>query len=213
MAFRPTWRRSKNTRSEYPLSNSTTARTRCRRNGRHRGGADQSLDEQGKVNLVNGQFEVTVVFETPKYSADYEFNCYVENTIDSITTVVQWQPQARSKYQFTIALAPAVDSDNYVFYWHVRVRDAAVAVQPIIDAPEAARTTLLPGAEAQTIQLTNPRSNTDYSFSEFRVENLVDGDNQRPIWVQLVGKTTISFDIAISPPVDTANYFLAWRTP
>jgi len=177
------------------------------------GERDQSLDEQGKVELVSGQFEVTVFFETAKYSDDYEFNCYVENTVDSTTTVVQWQPQARSKYQFTIALAPAVDSDNYVFYWHVRIRDAAVAVEPILDAPEAARTPLLPGAEAQTIQFTNPRSNTNYTFSEFRVENLVDGDAQFIIWVQLKGKGLNSFDIAISPPVDTPNYFLAWRTP
>ena len=177
------------------------------------GERDESLDEQGKVELFNGQFEVSVTFNTPKFSDDYEFNCYVENTIDSTTTVVQWQPNARSKFGFLVALAPAVDSDNYVFYWHVRVRDAAVAIEPILDAPEAARTPLLPGQAAQTIQFTNPRSTTNYTFSEFRVENLVDGDDQLIIWVQLKGKGLSSFDIAISPPVDTPNYFLAWRTP
>jgi hypothetical protein len=155
------------------------------------GERDQSLDEQGRVELVNGQFEVNVTFETVKFSDDYEFNCYVENTVDPMPTVVQWQPQARSKYASVIALAPAVDSDNYVFYWHVRVRDAAVAVGPIVDAPEAARTPLLPGADAQTIQFTNPRSSTNYTFSEFRVENLVDGDNQLIIWVQLKAMDSI----------------------
>ena len=177
------------------------------------GERDESLDEQGKVQLVNGQFEVTVTFETPKFSDDYEFNCYVENTVDPMPTVVQWQPQSRTKYGFTIALAPATDSDNYVFYWHVRVRDTAVAIGPIIDAPEAARSQLIPGAISQTIYFTNPRSGTDYTFSEFRVENLVDGDSQFIIWVQLKAKTKNSFDVAISPPVENANYFLCWKSP
>src|SRR6266576_3815287 len=78
------------------------------------GERDQSLDEQGRVQLMDGQFEVEVTFETPKYSDDYEFNCYVENTVDGTTTVVQWQPNAHSKYRFVIALAPAVDTNNYV---------------------------------------------------------------------------------------------------
>jgi hypothetical protein len=177
------------------------------------GERDQSLEEQGKVNLVNGQYEVQVTFVTPKFSDDYEFNCYVENLIDPMPTVVQWQPQAHSKYGFRMALAPAVDSDNYVFYWHVRVRDSAVAVESIIDAPEAARTPLIQGAISQTILFANARSNTNYTFSEFRVENLVDGDNQFTIWVQLKGKGLNSFDITINPAPDTANYHLAWRTP
>jgi len=177
------------------------------------GDKDQSLEEQGSVDLVTGQFEVDITFATPKFSDDYEIYCYVENLVDAMPTVVQWQPQSRSKYGCRIALAPAVDSDNYVFYWHVRVRDAAIAEESVIDAPEAARTPLIPGQVAQTIQFTNPRSSANYSFSEFRVENLVDGDSQFTIWVQVKAKNLLSFDITINPPTDTANYMLVWRTP
>jgi hypothetical protein len=175
------------------------------------GERDQSLEENGSVNLTQGQEEVVVSFLTQKFSADYEFNVYIENLVDADQTVIQWIPLARGTNGFTLGLGPQPDSPNYVLYWRVRVRDTATLSISQVDAPEAAVTPLAVGQTSQIITFFNPRSTTSYDFSEFILENVIDGPGQQTEWVQITGRTQQTFTISINPPTDTPNYSLRWR--
>ena len=59
-----------------------------------------------------------------------------------------------------------------------------------------------------------PRSGTNYGFSELRVENLTEGPSGlTPINVMVTHKTISGFTIAINPRPPTEFYFLRVRTP
>jgi hypothetical protein len=176
-----------------------------------RGDRDESLEESGSLSLANGQTSAVILFSTPKFSNDYEFNIYFENLTDLTPTVLQWLPMQKGTLGFTVGISPATDSANYVMFWRVRVRDTALASPVLVDAPESGRTILTVGAMQQTIPFLSPRSTNFYGFSEWRIENLVDlPSSQESVWIQLASKTKTDFTIVINPPADTPNYIFAW---
>jgi hypothetical protein len=65
------------------------------------------------------------------------------------------------------------------------------------------------------VPFTNPRSGTNYGFSELRVENLLDPPaSQAIIRVQVTAKTISDFTLSVNPtPANGSHYFLAARTP
>ena len=175
------------------------------------GDRDESLEENGSLSLTNGQDSAAIVFNTPKFSADYEFQIYFENLIDASPSILAWLPVVKGRAGFTVGIAPAPDSDNYVMFWRVRVRDTAAATPVVVDAPESGRTTLNVGQTTQDIPFLNPRSTDFYGFKEWRVENLVDPSaTQQTEWIQLTARSKTGFTISINPPPDTANYVFCW---
>ena len=176
------------------------------------GGGDPSLDESGSVALDIGQSTVEVEFETPKASTDYRFEyLYVDafgvvNPGDIEPVVVQ-----QTHFGFSVDLAGSPAVNGYILRWRVVVTE--ISTIPDIDTPETIYIQL-PQVNLFIINFANPRSSTQYGFSELRVENLVDDPaTQSPIHVQVVAKTQSNFTIAINPTPPSLSYFLAVRTP
>jgi hypothetical protein len=83
----------------------------------------------------------------------------------------------------------------------------------LIDSPENIRIQLTL-TNTFTATFANPRSNTQYGFTELRVENLIDNPAvQHPTIVQVVAKTLTNFTVGLSPTPNSNNYFLVARTP
>lgn len=177
---------------------------------------DQSIDESGTVELTIGQTQVNVTFETFKISADYQFDSlYIENLVDEPAGAIEIVPTVRTQAGFTVELSGAPPTANYTLYWKVQARSgqASTSTSGSSQDPESNSTSLDLGATSQVITFTTARTGITYGFSEFRVENIVDAAaTQQVEWVQVTGKTTSNFTIAINPPPDTANYKLWWTT-
>lgn len=187
--------------------------------------ADPSLTERGEEVLTAGQTQVTVRFQTQKLTAGYRFEYLYVDFIGSAQDnpnpgTIQAVPVQQSLTEFVVELAGFPVTAGYVLRWRVVVTEiSAIAV---IDAPESMRIQL-PGLHPgftsapeikMDVPFVNPRSNTTYGFSEFRIENLVDDpDDQSPIVVQVYAKQTDKFSITWNPYAPTENYFLVARTP
>jgi len=189
-------------------------------------GNDPGLTERGDVILEANAGIVGVQFLFPK-SGDYRFEyLYVDALGVGNPGVINIVPVATTQFGFTVDLSGVPIQDGYILRWHVVV----ISITPgsiIVDAPESFRVQIPPGPpgtlpgpplppEVISFQIffVNPRSNTDYGFSELRVENLVDApNNQSIIGIQVVQKTTLSFKVLYRPVPPTGNYFLTGRTP
>jgi len=177
------------------------------------GSANNDVDEQGEIALVQGQRNVIVVFQVPKINAGYNFEyLYVDCEGIVHPGTVHPIPTVRAAEGFACVLAGSPLTSGYVLHWRVVVKDAPIIVQ--IDAPEDLYIQLPQGQNNLTITFVNPRSDTNYGFSELRVENLHDlHQNQAVIRVQVYQKTLSGFSIAINPRPPSIFYFLRVRTP
>ena len=176
------------------------------------GSPTSDMEERGFVNLAPGQTSVSVVFEVPKLNATYHFEyLYIDDIGDTRPGAIQIVPSARAREGFTLLLAGAPIQSGYVLHWRVSITQTAELVG--VDTPEVLYLPLL-HQPVMGVFFHNPRSGTNYGFSELRVENLTDPHQvQAIIHVQVVQKTTIGFTIAVNPMPPTGNYFLAARTP
>ena len=178
-------------------------------------GFDPSMTEAGNVILYNNQqTQINVTFNTVK-AGDYRFEyLYVDSLGLSSPGVIPIVPVSQSVYGFSVNLAGIPLADGYILRWRVVVVTIVQAPPgQQIDAPENIYINLTL-TNTFTVPFVNPRSNTQYGFSELRVENLVDlPANQHPILAQVVTKTVTNFTVALSPTPDTANYYLKVRTP
>lgn len=180
------------------------------------GSNDQSIDESGKVALSIGQTLVSVAFSTTKISNDYQFEVYIENLVDADPAAIRWIPVTKLTTGFTLELDGSPESVNYKLYWRVLARSGQSTgnsgSSSSTSTGESGSTTLILGGSTQTITFTTAKTDATYGFSELRVENTTDGAGQQVEWIQVTGKTTTGFTIAISPPPDTSNYKLIWET-
>jgi hypothetical protein len=102
---------------------------------------------------------------------------------------------------------------GYVLHWRVVVHGESSLV--LVDAPEDLYV-LIPRAPVMTVTFHQPRSGTNYGFSELRVENLTEDHSvQAIIRVQVYRKTITAFSLAVNPmpPAGHPYYFLKVRTP
>jgi hypothetical protein len=175
---------------------------------------DPAIDESGTVDLLLGQVSVDVTFVVPKTSSNYRFEyLYVDAfgvpNPGGISPVVVSQTQIG----FTVKLAAAPPVPGYVLRWRVFIVDTTV-IGGEVDTPESLRLQLPALVNFFTASFVNPRSDTNYGFSELRVENLIDPHNtQSPILAQVVQKTILGFSVGLSPSPRNSNYFLVARTP
>jgi hypothetical protein len=185
------------------------------------GSTDQSLDESGSIVIPFTEGEdsgetarLTVVFETPKASADYRFEyLYVDvlgqKNVGSVVPIVILQTLT----SFTVDLAGIPLLDGYILRWRVVVRDLNLDLTQV-DSPENLRVQIVAGEREQVITFVHPRSDTNYGFTELRIENLIDNlIIQRYIGVQVGVKTQLDFTVGFSAPAPNSNYFLVARTP
>jgi hypothetical protein len=176
-------------------------------------GSDPSLIEFGDVVLSQGQGVLSVTFQTPK-AGDYRFEyLYVDALGLTSPGVVDIVPVSQSIYGFTVDLSGVPLATGYILRWRVVVVTVVTTPGSLIDAPEAIRIQLAM-TNTFTVAFVNPRSNTNYGFSELRIENLTDlPANQMPILAQVIAKTTLNFTVALSPTPNNTNYYLVARTP
>lgn len=177
------------------------------------GGRDQSLDESGSMTLpVSPVARVFVEFETPKVSVNYRFEyLYIDalgipNPGNVLPVVVDQNING-----FLVDLAGVPIEEGYILRWRVVVQDITISL--VVDAPESQRVQLNP-ARSFTVTFVNPRSTTNYGFTELRIENLLDPvDSQRVVNCQVSEKTTVGFTVGLNPPPENTNYYLVVRTP
>ena len=184
------------------------------------GSADPTLTERGEFILSAGNSEIAVPFVTQKASADYRFEYLYVDAFGVINPgTIMPVPVTQTAFGFTVDLAGVPPIDGYILRWRVTV----ITLGPVssVDAPESLYVQLIhatladpPPTPVQDILFVNPRSNTQYGFTELRVENLIDPPaDQYPVFVQVVEKRTDGFKVAINPLPNTENYYLAARTP
>ena len=177
------------------------------------GGRDQSLDESGSMTIpVSEVARVFVEFTVPKVSANYRFEYLYVDAL-GIPNPGNVEPVVVSQNinGFLVDLAGIPVEEGYILRWRVVVQD--ITINLVVDAPESLRLQLNP-ARSFTATFVNPRSTTNYGFTELRIENLDDPvDSQRVINAQVVAKTTVGFTVGLNPPPDTSNYYLVVRTP
>lgn len=182
-------------------------------------GADPALTERGEVVLSTGQSEAVVTFAFPKLTASYRFEyLYVDALGELAPGVITAVPVTMTTLGFTVEMAGEPPKDGYILRWRVVV--VSVETTTNVDAPEHLRVQMPyhvgdePTVTVLTVPFTNPRSNTNYGFSELRVENLVDApEDQVPVVVQVYDKELGQFKITFSPDLTTPNYYLVVRTP
>jgi hypothetical protein len=176
-------------------------------------GFDPSLTEQGNVILSSGVGIVSVTFSTVK-QGDYRFEyLYVDALGLATPEIIPVVPVSQSVYGFTVDLGAQPVIAGYILRWRVVVVTIVTVPGSLVDSPEAIRIQL-PLSNTLTVPFANPRSNTQYGFSELRVENLTDLPSaQNPILAQVITKTLANFTVALSPTPNSTNYFLVARTP
>ena len=188
-------------------------------------GNDPGVVEAGNVILTADIGVVSVSFAAMKLG-DYRFEyLYVDALGLTNPGIIDVVPVTQNLFGFTVNLAGVPIADGYILRWKVAV--VSVTGQVLVDAPESFRVqmpNLTPGTiptplppEIITMDVTfqNPRSNTNYGFSELRVENLVDTlfADQSVIGIQVVQKSVTGFKIMFRPVPPTPNYYLVGRTP
>ena len=184
-------------------------------------GATNDMDERGSVELVDGQINAVVLFEVPKLSPDYSFEyLYVDAMGNVEPGAIQVVPTVRAIEGFAVVFAGAPftlpplppGSGNYVLHWRVVVHRTSTLV--LIDAAEDLNVQLTPHANTQVIAFRQPRSGTNYGFTELRVENLTEDPSRiAVINVMVTHKTISGFTIAMNPRPPSEFYFLRVRTP
>ena len=183
---------------------------------------DPTLTERGEEVLVVGQTQVTVGFKTQKLTAGYRFEYLYVDFIGSAQDnpnpgTIMAVPVQQSLNAFIVELAGAPPTTGYVLRWRVVVTE--VSAIAVIDAPESFRIQLPGGITTSIITkmdvpFVNNRSNKNYGFSEFRIENLIDDpDDQSPISIQVYDKELSKFSVTWNPYAPTSNYYLVARTP
>lgn len=178
------------------------------------GSTDRSLDESGDFAIPPNTPEIGIPFTVPKASSDYRFEyLYVDdlgihNPGTMIPMVIQ---QTRSSFTVDLAGMPIIDGS--ILRWRVVVHDLNFDIS-LVDLPENLRVQIIPGERKQTLTFVHPRSDTNYGFTELRVENLDDPpETQRFIVPQVVFKSLTDFTVGFSTPANNANYYLTVRTP
>jgi len=184
-------------------------------------GTTSDLDERGELELHTGQTHAEILFRVPKISVNYNFEyLYVDAEGIPHAGGLHVVPTSRQTYGFQVVFAAGVPPPTpeappgsvYVLHWRVTIVRTSSLVQ--VDAPERIYL-LMPHSSTMIVPFTNPRSGTEYGFSELRVENLLDDPaTQAIIRVQVTAKTTTSFTLSVNPtPAAGKHYFLAARTP
>jgi hypothetical protein len=184
-------------------------------------GTTSDLDERGELELFTGQTHAEILFQVPKISINYNFEyLYVDAEGIPHAGGLHIVPTVRKTYGFQVVFAAGVPPPSpqappgsvYVLHWRVTVVRTSSLVQ--VDAPESIYL-LMPHSSTMVVPFTNPRSNTNYGFSELRVENLLDlPAHQAIIRVQVTAKTISDFTLSVNPtPAMGSHYFLAARTP
>jgi hypothetical protein len=176
-------------------------------------GSTNDMDERGTLELHDGQINAVVLFEVLKLNPQYSFEyLYVDAMGNVEPGAIQIVPTVRAIEGFAVVFAGAPIGPGYVLHWRVNIHRTTSLV--LIDAPEDLNVQLTPHANIQTIAFHQPRSGTNYGFTELRVENLTEDHNvQAVIHVQVYRKTISGFSIAINPRPPTEFYFLRARTP
>jgi hypothetical protein len=180
-------------------------------------GQTNDMDERGELLLTPGQINAVVVFEVPKLNPHYHFEyLYVDAMGDPHPGSVQVVATVRAIEGFAVTFAGAPITVppgglGYVLHWRVVVTRQSTAV--IVDAPEDLNVQM-PRTNTMTVNFNNPRSGTNYGFTELRVENLTELPNvQAIIRVQVYRKFLGSFQLAVNPTPPSNFYFLRVRTP
>lgn len=176
-------------------------------------GSNSDLDERGELPLSAGQTHAEILFKVSKLNANYHFEyLYVDAGGIFNPGAVVAIPTIQATYGFQVVFAAAPPISGYVLRWRVTIVQTSSLVQ--IDAPENLYL-LMPNANLMSVLFSNPRSNTNYGFSELRVENLTEPPaGQAIIRVQVVSKTVSGFIMAVNPtPPVGSHYFLKVRTP
>ena len=183
-------------------------------------GSTNDMDERGSVELHEGQVNAIVIFEVQKLNANYSFEyLYIDAEGNVEPGAIQVVPTVRSVEGFAVVFAgvPLVFPAGgpyvpYVLHWRVVVHRTSTLV--LIDAAEDLNVPLIAHANIQTIQFHQPRSGTNYGFSELRVENLIEGPTGLAVInVMVTHKSNVAFTIAINPRPPSEFYFLRARTP
>lgn len=177
------------------------------------GGADQSLDESGSTIIPLNTPEMRVYFVTPKAGTDYRFEYLYIDTLGQTTPgaiIPVVSEQLASSFVVELAGIPLLE--GYILRWRVIV--VSLTIGSLVDEPESLRVQILKNTREQTFSFVNPRSSTNYGFTELRVENLLDPiSTQRVVYPQIGAKTLLDFTVGFSTIVTTDNYFLVARTP
>lgn len=175
-------------------------------------GSTSDMDERGELPLVEGQVNAFVDFTVHKLNTNYHFEyLYIDAIGNAHPGATQIIPTSRQVDGFAVVFAGAPIGDGYVLYWRVTIVRSSTSVQ--IDTPEDLYLQM-PKSSLMSVTFVHERSNTDYGFTELRVENLHDApESQQPIHVQVYQKMLGGFLLAVNPRPRTDFYFLKVRTP
>jgi hypothetical protein len=175
-------------------------------------GSTSDVDERGAVELSDGQESADVTFQIPKLNVNYRFEYLYVDALDlDDPGAVQVIPNGQSTHGFSVLFAGSPIGAGYVLRWRVVIAISSTLLQ--IDAPEDLYLQM-PRASTMQVAFMNQRSNTNYGFSELRVENLDDPPGgQALIHVQVYAKTLNGCSLAVNPRPPNDHYFLRLRTP
>lgn len=176
-------------------------------------GTTSDMDERGTVELNSGQINAVVLFTVPKLNAEYSFEyLYVDAMGNVEPGAIQIVPTVRAVEGFAVVFAGSPIGPGYVMHWRVVVHRSSTLI--LIDAPEDLYLPMPIHQNTMTVVFHNPRSGTNYGFSELRVENLTEDHSvQAVIHVQVYRKIRSAFSLAINPRPPSEFYFLKVRTP
>jgi hypothetical protein len=175
-------------------------------------GTTNDMDERGEVTLNSGQINCVVLFTVPKLNAQYSFEyLYVDAMGNVEPGAVQIVPTVRAIEGFAVVFAGAPIGPGYVMHWRVVVHRSSTLI--LIDAPEDLYLQM-PRTNTMSVVFHQPRSGTNYGFTELRVENLTESPGvQAIIRVQVQHKTISGFLMGVNPTPPSDFYFLKVRTP
>jgi hypothetical protein len=150
----------------------------------------------GIESLVNGSTQKTVLFGTPKPNTQYALGITLRNIVDATPSMFNWEVIQKQTNGFKVQFSDTIDTNNHYMEWIV------------VDSTASGIESLSNGAESYVVTLPYTEQNDDYAVI-LEVKNTIDASSSIYTYI-ITEKTTTSFTVEFSGPMDSPNYTLCW---
>jgi hypothetical protein len=151
----------------------------------------------GILNLSTGDLVRSVLFPAPTADTNYAITGSMVNTVDANPSIFRYSVIEKYTTGFKVQFSAPIDSDNYSFEWIA------------YDSTASGITDIANGSNYQTVNLPIAQPNNDYAVI-VDITNTVDGTSSSIYSYIVKNKTSTSFDVVFSSPIDSPNYKLNW---
>lgn len=148
------------------------------------------------AELTNGQSLHSITYNTPQIDSTYSLVVNLVNEDDVVTSKYNYVITSKTTTGFDILFSDPIDSANYKLTYIIK-RDSLTGQETIAN-----------GVVRKTVTLPAAQAGVDYSLG-LSLVNTADATSSIYGFV-VVEKTTTSFTVEFSGPIDSNNYILNW---